>query len=102
MVAIESSLGVDIGQAVAEPVLAFPGICSLWVRQRGSEAEFWVLTEPTDDVAAERVLTDVEDLFYDRLPEMRLEIHLINPARFKPFDLATVIPPDAVRVMARG
>lgn len=89
---------LDLGRNVADAVLAFPGARGLWVRRDGAALEFWVLTEPTDDVQAERALTDVEDLFYDHVPGIDLTVHLVNPARFVPFDLATVIPPDAVRL----
>lgn len=98
MVTIDSAATIDIGRTVGEAVLTIPHVQGLWMRRHGTVMEFWVLTAPTPDLESERALTDVEDLFYDRLPGVELEVRVINPAHFAPFDLATVIPPDAVRV----
>jgi hypothetical protein len=87
----------DLGVAFAEVVREDQAAERLWVTEHRGLVRLWLLTKPLDG-AGERRLHGLEDHLYDRFPEARFHLVLLNPRFFDHPDLQDLVPSDAEEI----
>lgn len=97
--AIDHSIDTDVmARRFVEAVRGMPAARELRFRVWRGVAEFWLITEPTD-FDTETSFYALSQLLYDRFPGTPINFEVINPAVFAPFDLVTIVPDDAARII---
>ena len=86
-----------LGRALATLIRAEPVARRLWVSNHGDRVEFWLLTDPTD-AATERHLYDLGAALYERFPDARTELHVLNPNLFAAGNALGLLPPNAEEI----
>jgi hypothetical protein len=97
MAIVNSIHAADIVRRVAELVREEPSVRSLYYRQSGEVAEFWLLSEPIDR-ETERQVRQIRRTLFDKFPDALFEFHLINPRLSEGLDPPVLIPEDATLV----
>src|SRR3712207_2210424 len=72
----------------------------LWVSTTGDRVELWLLTAPTD-ANTERHLYELGTILYERFPDARTELHVLNPNLFANGHALGMLPPNAEQIPLR-
>jgi hypothetical protein len=91
----------ELGSTFARVLKHDAAAARLWVSTQPDVVELWVLTEVVD-AEDERRLYRLVDTLYERFPEARFRLHLLNPSTYDEFDLGDLLPPDADEIILRA
>jgi hypothetical protein len=87
-----------LGETFAKVVREDQAAERLWVTEHRGLVRLWLLTKPLDG-AGERRLHGLEDYLYDRFPEARFHLVILNPRFFDHPDLEDLVPSGAEEIV---
>ncbi|HEY7061834.1 MAG TPA: hypothetical protein VII06_10155 [Chloroflexota bacterium] len=91
----------EIGRHLAGLLREQAAVRRLWYTMpHGDDVAFWLLTEPID-FDGERALYALSLTVFDRFPDARLRVHVLNPSNYADGDAASSVPTDAVEIPRR-
>jgi hypothetical protein len=85
------------GAAMAEFVRSDPAVERLWVFSYHHLLQFWLLT-PDVPAQEERRLYGLLDGMYARFPDTEVQLHIVSPRYFEPFELDVILPPGSAEI----
>jgi hypothetical protein len=91
----------ELGSAFASVLRHDAAATRLWVSTRRDIVQLWVLTEAVG-AEAERRLYRLVDGLYERFPEARFRLHLLNPNTHEDLVPDDLIPLDAEEISLRA
>lgn len=96
-----NSVSVDphaVALAFAARAQGDPAVERLWMFSYGNAVQLWPLT-PDLPAQEERRPYGLLDGLYERFPEVDLNLHLLSPQYFDPFELDMLLPPGSVEIV---